>query len=160
MGYHPASAVGREHVVGRPRVVVWSRPMRTITFRLARMLPLLSVLLFLGVGSTPARTPRGGATVVIEGMTMKIVFPVGIRPGTVWFRLDGQEVPRELLSGTDPEVRWSDGQTLSMSLHRVKRALGTKWVRQARLWGLMADGSRFWQLVDLPGKDRKAAPAP
>jgi hypothetical protein len=97
-------------------------------------------------------------TAGIADRQLTLTFPASTLPGSVWVQLDGLDVPRRLARGRDPAVRWTQPNQLALDLHRVKRAIGTKWVSTARIWGQTRDGASLWQHVHLPGKAPEPAP--
>lgn len=116
------------------------------------------VLLALILSLAPAFAAEPVAAVVADRQ-LTLTFPASTLPGTVWVQLDGLDVPRRLAHGRDPAVRWTQANQLTLDLHRVKRAIGTKWVTTARIWGQTRDGASLWQHLHLPGGPKPGAAA-
>jgi hypothetical protein len=114
------------------------------------------VLLALILCSGPAFAAEPVAAAVADRQ-LTLTFPASTMPGTVWIQLDGLDVPSRLAHGRDPAVRWTGTNQLTMDLHRVKRAIGTRWVSTARIWGQTRDGASLWQHLHLPGGPRPGA---
>jgi hypothetical protein len=110
---------------------------------------MVLLLLFTVVQPSLATEP---VTARIEGRVLTLHFPPNTLHRTVSFQFDGCDVPRYLSLGKNPAIRWIDDQNMTVELHRVKRAISSRWVNRARIWGQTRDGSALLQTVDLPGK--------
>jgi hypothetical protein len=123
--------------------------------------PLVPMLLWAFLASTAAqaaasRWPHAPATtavqVRIDGHMLTLTFPPGTMRETVWFKLDALEVPRSLASGRTPPIAWRGDRELTVDLHRVKRAIRTRWVDTAWVTGQTRSGEALLQKLTLPSR--------